>query len=297
MFDLPAACAEGLSARRADGSITVTDGKQPVLRYRFGDAPFKPYIKTLYSPAGVQVLRDSPHDHIHHRGAMFALFVDGVDFWTERPASGKQQSVEIVGLSSAVKENLAQANWTEKLRWIAPEAKRPLVVETRAIEVFRGESIGATLVDWRSLLAAGPGREVITITGTHYDGLGLRFIESMDDTGEFLYAAGEPGPVVRGAERVTRSRWAAYTAPADGKGVTVALFAHPSNPRAPAGMFTMPRHFAYLSATPNVWKNPMEVKQGEPVALHYAIALWDGKTPREAIESLYQQWLKLVGDE
>ena len=47
----------------------------------------KPYADQLFSPAGVQVLRDSPLDHKHHHGLMYALAVDGVNFWEEFASS------------------------------------------------------------------------------------------------------------------------------------------------------------------------------------------------------------------
>lgn len=302
-FAAPVDAAEPSEAKQRvsteiDGprQLTLMDrDRRRMLVYRPGGASFKPYIKELHTPAGIQILRDSPPDHVHHRGAMFGLFVDGVDFWTEREVSGRQERVALNWASAGANDGRGLSGWTEKLHWIGPGASKPLAVETRSIFSTDGAA-DARLVDWRSRLEPGPQREVITLTGTHYDGLGLRFVASMDGSGEFLYADGEPGPVVRGAERVTRTRWAAYTAPVDGKPVTVALFGDPDNPRAPAGMFTMPRPFAYLSATPNVWKKPMQVKRGEPVELHYAIALWDGKAPRAAIDRLYQQWLQSTAE-
>ncbi len=95
---------------------------------------------------------------------------------------------------------------------------------------------------------------------------------------------------MRGTERVTASSWSAFTAQADGKEVTVALFDHPANPRHPAGMFTMFKPFSYLSATPNVWRNPMELEAGEILDLRYGVALWDGSPGREAVEKLYKEW-------
>ena len=54
-------------------SIWIQAGKSPVLQYRYGDVPFKPYIKELYTPGGLNILLDAPPDHLHHHGLMFAL--------------------------------------------------------------------------------------------------------------------------------------------------------------------------------------------------------------------------------
>jgi hypothetical protein len=98
--------------------------------------------------------------------------------------------------------------------------------------------------------------------------------------------------VVRGTERLTPDRWCAYTAKADGKEVTVAIFDSPDNPRHPNRVFTMTRPFAYLSATLNLWKEPMKLDVSKPLALCYGVAVWDGTVKRADIESLYKQWVK-----
>ena len=108
--------------------------------------------------------------------------------------------------------------------------------------------------------------------------------------GRFFNADDKPGEVVRGDERLTPVKWCAYTAKADGKPVTVAVFDHPKNPRYPAKMFTMTKPFAYLSATGNEWKEPITIKAGEPLNLRYGVAVWDGevdkKTSRKVVPAL-----------
>jgi len=132
------------------------------------------------------------------------------------------------------------------------------------------------------------------LTGEHYFGLGLRFVESMDRGGRFLNAEGSAGESVRGSERLTPAKWCAYTATADGHPVTVAVFDHPSNPRHPARMFTMTPPFAYIAATLNLWKEPMTLKAGEVLELIYGIALWDGELQPAEIERVYRLWVQTV---
>ncbi len=99
------------------------------------------------------------------------------------------------------------------------------------------------------------------LSGSHYHGLGLRFVRSMDATGEFRNPDNDPGVIFRGEERLTRSRWCAYTAQADGKTVTAAMFDHPDNPRYPATWFTMAKPFAYMSATLRLHEEPLKVSR------------------------------------
>ncbi len=129
----------------------------------------------------------------------------------------------------------------------------------------------------------------MTLSGSHYFGLGMRFLESMDKIGWFRNADDRPGEVVRGDERLVQSAWCAYSAEANGKPVTVAMFDHPHNPR-PAMWFTMAKPFAYLSATLNLHEQPLIVSSGEPLLLRYGVALWDGRISSESIDRFYHRW-------
>jgi hypothetical protein len=281
-----------LKASRDASLVTVVAGEKQVLTYRHGDAPFKPYIRTLSTPSGIQVLRDSPSDHVHHRGIMFAVEANKADFWAETDKSGKQ--VPDGGVEAA-EEPGRTIRIAQKLKWIPAGGQKPVLVEDRSISVYAGVP-GATLLTWRTRIKPAEGVETVSITGSHYQGLGMRFVTSMDGPDTFLHASGAVGPVVRGSEHVTPSSWSAYAGSVEGKPVTAALFDHPKNARAPAGMFTMFKPFSYLSATPNVWKQPLELKAGETLDLRYGVAVLDGAAGREQLESLHKAWLALAGE-
>lgn len=266
----------------------------PAFAYAHGGTLVKPYVKELFSPAGVNVLLDSPSDHIHHHGLMFALAADGVDFWAEQKVFGRQRSVRFGELSPRRDGATLLSGLAETLDWIAPKDPKPLVREAREVEVAADPALGATLVTWRSRVEAAPGRASVKLTGSHYFGLGMRFIRSMDNAGPFFTAKGPvDGEVVRGDERLTPGTWCAYTAAADGKPVTVAMFDHPKNPR-PALWFTMGKPFAYLAATMNLHREPMTLEAAKPLSLVYGVAVWDGKVEAAAIEKLYRRWLDLA---
>ena len=74
-------------------SVNLDGGR--VLEYRWQKPLFKPYIKTLCTPKGVNVLLDSPEDHIHHHGLMFAVNADGVNFWEESADTGRQSQKNV----------------------------------------------------------------------------------------------------------------------------------------------------------------------------------------------------------
>jgi len=265
-------------------SIQLAD--RPLLTYRFAEVPFKPYLQTLLTPGGLNVLREAPSDHLHHHALMFAIHAGGIDFWSETPACGKQ-------IHAAFDEAAAdRAGFAEQLDWVAPKESSPLMREHRAITAF--DEPGVSLLAWATSLEAGPGRASVPLTGEHFEGLGMRLPPSMDHVAEFFGADPDaPRDNVRGEEYVFPSRWVAVTGLVDGKPVTVALFDSPGNPR-PARWFTMAKDFAYMSATLNLYKEPMTLEAGKPLRLLYGVAAWDGKRRPDEIQKVYERWLELV---
>jgi hypothetical protein len=274
------------------GVSAIRAGDRTLLEYRTKAAPMKPYVQKLFTPSGVQILRDSPFDHKHHHALMFAIGVDGVNFWEEAAASGSEKPRDPLGTVTARVLDTSCAEILQTLDWIDVHGKQ-LLVEKRMVGAVDTKIAGpVTLVLWTTELSTAPGVEAVKLDGHHYYGLGMRFLTSMDSGGRFFNAAKQPGDVVAGSERLVAAKWCAYTARAAGKPVTVAIFDHPSNPRHPNRMFTMSPPFAYLSATLNLWKEPMELKAGAKLKLSYAVAAWDGETSAEQIETLYEKWSK-----
>lgn len=273
-------------------SIVSSDGA-PLVTYAFGGVPFKPYVKELFTPGGVQILRDSPFDHKHHHSLMFALSADGVDFWSETPQCGKQVHRGLNEGHGPLPPGPGTVAFTEEIQWQSPD-KKAVLNEKRTITACPDDRPRVSLFTWRTQLTPAEGKASVTLSGAHYVGLGMRFLTSMDKGGRFLLPDGKQGDVVRGTERVGPARWCAYSASAGGKPVTAALFDHPRNARHPAPMFTMTSPFAYLSATLNLWKEPLTISAGKPVALIYGVAAWDGEVEAARIESVYQRWLENV---
>jgi len=157
--------------------------------------------------------------------------------------------------------------------------------------VCRPKDLDVTILSWQSSLSLPAGKQSATLTGSHYFGLGVRFLESMDVGGQFRNAAGEAGEIVRGDERLTRANWCALTAEADGKPVTIAMFGHPDNVRHPTQWFTMAKPFAYMSATLNLHREPLELTTGKQLVLRYGVSVWDGRAEKSIIEKAYKWWV------
>jgi len=274
-------------------AASIYEGSSVLLRYPYRDVPFKPYVQQLYTSGGINILRDAPHDHLHHHALMYAIAVDGVNFWEEQNAPGRQQHRSFTDVKIDEQGKRPYAGFTEQLDWINPRSKELMLKESRTLEACKLSNVDATFLKWQSRFTVPKGKDAVTLSGSHYFGLGMRFLISMDTGGQFRNAAGRAGEVVRGDERITRARWCAYTAEADGKPVTLAMFGHPDNVRDPTHWFTMSKPFAYLSATLNLYRDPLTITAEKPLVLRYAVALWDGKVQDSRIEQAYDQWLKL----
>ncbi len=272
-------------------AVSINRGQHNLLCYRYDDVPFKPYVQQLYSPGGINVLRDAPHDHLHHHALMYAVAVDGVNFWEEQTEPGRELHKRFDDMRIDKNGDTNQAGFAEQLDWINPRSGELLLKEHRKITVCQLEDVKATLLSWQTSLGVPPGKKLLTLSGSHYFGLGMRFLESMDKGGEFLNAAGQSGDIVRGTERISRADWCAYTAEADGKPVTIAMFGYPENVRHPTHWFTMTAPFAYMAATLNLYKEPLEVNSDKPLVLRYAVAVWDGRIDKSKIDQVYHLWI------
>ncbi|MHC4583414.1 MAG: DUF6807 domain-containing protein [Planctomycetota bacterium] len=274
-----------------ENAVSTHTGSRVLMRYNYENVPFKPCMHELFSPRGVNVLRDAPADHLHHHALMYAIAVDGVNFWEEQQAPGRQAHRSFANIRIDKQGNVPGASFTEQLNWVNPRSKELMLKEQRTIKVCQPDYFKVTLLSWQSRFGVPSGKESVTLSGSHYFGLGMRFVESMDTGGTLLNAEGKAGETVRGDERIVRANWCAYTAKANSKIVTVAMFGHPNNLRHPTHWFTMTKPFAYLSATLNLHREPLKVLSGKPLDLRYAVAVWDNRIKEEQIEKVYDWWV------
>ena len=298
-----------------DQDVTMQVRGRTIATYRATPAPNRPFLRELWTPGfGIQVLRDSPFDHRHHHGMMFALSVDGRDFWCDTPtgAIGRQvpKPLEDVQLGGAA--DTSRVTFTQPLDWTAPDGTVPLH-ERRTITAFADPKIDApktpipgadpnkinvTLLTWRSILSV-PGSKPVKLGGSDFSGLGTRFVVSMDGKGKFFNSEGHesstPGPDGQAIDnkRVTQSKWCAYTATADNRLVTIAMFHHPKNPTHYFCHLHILNGFAFLTGALGVDQKPIEVKPGTPLDLRFGIALWDGEVDKDRVEAVYQKWVEL----
>jgi len=121
-----------------------------VYRQKLENNTFKPCVDVLCTPSGRNILRDSPWDHIHHHALMFAIGVNGVDFWGEFDDTRGKQIASSVGKFSemiwqkAGEYRQQQVDITD-LDWVIPDGT-VVLEETRKIRVERYHDKDVTLL-------------------------------------------------------------------------------------------------------------------------------------------------------
>lgn len=264
--------------RAADGPLVAMWMKEP--------NPNKPYIAQLFAPGEkpVPLLADSPPDHFHHHGLMFALSVDDTDLWAEKGINnaGRQEVAETVAA-------LAGDGFAQRLRWLATDGM-PLLDESRRVRV-RAKGKGADAMhwlDWETTLTPAAGRDKVRLSGAHYFGLGMRFLPEWAGKGEFIWSDAATPPAI-GGEKVATGDWCAVRCTIEGYPVTVLMLAHPANPR-PGEWFTMSKPFCYLSATLNLKNEPFTLTTGQSWTLRYSLAVLSTPADHPRLSSIAAAW-------
>ena len=135
--EITAAEPAALKLVEGPGGVTIRAGDRTVLEYRTTPSPMKPYVRELFSPGGVQVVRDAVPDHKHHHGLMFAVGVNGVNFWEETPTAGTEKPrgrlLHVDGFDSSTPP---ARRFIQTLDWTDAHGKQ-LLVERREVEAVR----------------------------------------------------------------------------------------------------------------------------------------------------------------
>jgi hypothetical protein len=268
------------------GTLEVRYKGRKLLVYAFATNQFKPYVRELYTLRGENVLRDAPPDHLHHHGMMYAVYVNGINFWEERGQPGIQQSVTLPW------QDRLRPGWVQcrhAVHWVAPtNTASPLLVENRVLSLKVDESSQEVALRWDSFFTA---RQAVKIHGPNYDGLGLRLPESFNHVATFQNSANRPY-TGKNTQNVITAQWTSVSGTLDGRAVMLVLFGRKANAGGDASFFTMLDPFAYLSATQGLDKAPLEYKAGDEFNLSYLLTIYSERKPAEFIQHRGELWEK-----
>lgn len=276
---------------------TITFNDKPIMVYSFSKEKSKPYVKELYTLTGDNILRDSPPDHVHHRGLMYAIKVNGTNFWEEQSGHGIERAIHtskpMLGTNTA---GVPEAAIHQTIHWLSPSdasltetTPAALLIEQRTLTLSVNETIHEVALQWKSVFKVG--KKDVVLGGANYHGLGMRFQQPLDPVAEHFFPEGRPD--LSGTKQdVSQHKWEAVRFDVPGHAATLALFGHPSNAGGDAYYFSMHSPFAYLSATQKLESKPLTYPSGARFQLKYLITLYPEIKTAEALEQRMQQWRK-----
>ena len=279
-----------LEAGLATNAWVVSHQGQPLLRYVFNPRQNKPYVAELSAPGGRNLLRDAPFDHLHHHGLMYAIKVNGLNFWEEVSGNG----VERVVATSAT-ESGGAATLRQVIHWVAPPdafladtTPAALLVEHRTLVLTVDAAAHESALVWTAEFVVGQKTNDVTLTGATYHGLGMRFRQDLDQLANHSYAGRKPDLVNR--QEVSPARWASVSFAAPDQPATIALVPHPTNARGDGAFFSMITAFPYLSATQRLDQEPLVYHRGDKFTVRYLVVLYPEIKSTEAIEARARRW-------
>jgi hypothetical protein len=279
---------------------TIRYKNQKVLVYSFAPDKFKSYVKELYTLKGDNILRDAPHDHLHHHALMYAVRVNGLNFWEETSGCAVEKSIGTpkieLGFTACGREEVPQATLSHELRWVAaqdaflPNTNRvTLLVEHRKLVLTLNPALQEVALEWKSQFEVGTKTNTVVLTGTTYNGLGMRFQQNLDALAVHSIGGLQPD-LANNRQDISAAPWAAVSFDAPGHPATIALAGHPSNARGDATFFSMLTPFAYLSATQALNQEPLIYHAGDKFELNYLVLLYPEAKPSDTLRKHIEAW-------
>lgn len=262
-----------------DHQIEFREGDALAGVYQLQD-PFKPHFNELRTPAGHSVTMVSPGDHRHHKGLMFALKCDDLNFWEEEPGSGH------CGIQEIRETKLLENGFEQELLWREESGELQTYHETRTITSQHDPTNNGFVWTWGTKRTALRDHRLVKSGWTlkledgrqiNYHGLGIRL------PWMWAYGDGKMGSLVAGEDALTDleasgrhdaslSMWGII----DGIWQRTEARVTISQPHGFA-WFALRSGFAYLSTGPTI-EEELEVPTGQTFTESYTVLIQDQPT-------------------
>lgn len=288
--------SQGVAFELKNNYVEILYNNKRLMIYTYDTSQFKPYVKELYTLDGRNVLLDAPPDHLHHHGLMYAITVNGINFWEESKNPGIEFPVSMTGpeTSTGATEGV---KFTHTIHWVsqtnrakATNQESALLIEKRTLKLSVDKKAREVHLDWTGDFTVPNNIDKVTLTGTDYHGLGIRFPRAFDKTARHFNQKNLPYPTA-GKRDLIEAQWAAITTEFENKPLTIAVITH-STVKGRSVFFSMTDPFAYLSATQGINKEPMIYKGGDKFSVRYLIIVSEKELKPSEIEKRMVDWLK-----
>ena len=309
--------AEGVQISQLADRFRVEINGQLFTEYRYKDV-VKPYCYPILGPSGAAMTRKWPqenvpgeeHDHPHHTGLWFGhQNVNGDNFWTVTPGSGKEVQEKIV----SVKSGKDAGSFTTQNKWVG-KSGAVVLTDERTLRFYNRPD--ARVMDFEITLTASEGDVTF---GDEKDGLmAIRVPESMRalqpkgnaGDGHIVLSSGvsDDGKSTAAAKAAKkeaqtwgkRAEWVDYYGPVEDKTVGIAIFDHPSNPRHPTswhvrdyGLFAAnPFGKSYFEGLPDKHAGDLKLPKGQSLTFRYRFYFHEGDTKQAKVAEQYQEFAK-----
>lgn len=297
------AAAEGVQITKLEDRLRIEINGELFSEYHFKDVS-RPFLYPIYGPDHLPMTRDWPmkegeneeHDHKHHRSLWFAHEINGVDFWSEEPRSGRTVHDGFTKISSGRDSGVIRC----RNKYVAKDGK-VICTDDRLIRIYNRPD--ERLLDFEVTVHASKGKLVFEDSkeGT----MALRLNETMR-LAPNKFNQGKPTGHIVNSEGVRdgetwgkRADWVDYQGPVQGKLVGVAMFDHPSNPRHPTWWHV--RDYGLFAANPfglhDFEKKPagsgaFPVPAGKSVTFRYRIYFHRGDEKEAKVAEHYRDYAK-----
>jgi hypothetical protein len=258
----------------------------PAWTLEYATAP-KPYFHPVRTPSGLLLSLLEPADHLWHRGLWFTIkFVNGDNFWEERPPFGTQRVAGIPEIHHPAPDD---TELRLALDWLLPDSEDRVIAERRTIRSRATED--AIVIDWSTTLT--PDRDVTLdrtpyTTWGGYGGLSFRGSRSWL-VNRFLL----PDGPVDGRPAGQAGPWCEMSGPVDGGpdlSAGLAMLDHPDNPRYPTPWYAGGAGSGNFLNAALLFHEPMALGAGEPLALRYRVLIHDGAWEADRLRAEHDRW-------
>jgi hypothetical protein len=274
------------------GTLTLKDGRNDVLTYRFGDQlkeGIDPkyvrscYIHPLFSPDGRALTYDFPTDHPHHHGVFWTWPVvktRGQDTQTWHPASPSLRQHFVRWLKREAKKDAAELSVENVWKLDGREVVAREIVN---LDVHAADRIGRAIDLELRLEAVGGSLELQGASDQNkgYGGLCLRGAEM------FVGAALTTDQGVQKEDAVNTSfRWADLST----RELGVAVFVSVDHPGFPVAWLIRNSYGGVLNPS---WPGlkPAVLQPEKPVVLRYRLYIHRGDAAAGGVGEAYQRYL------
>lgn len=250
MISCLSVCAEELQLTETDDTIRITLRGKPVLEYVKTARPVPKgieqyfsrsgYIHPVYTPTGQEISGDYPVDHAHQHALFFAwtkskFAKQKIDFWNQAKQLAGVEFREITNISRAEKH----VSFTAKQAFTVGTGKD----KVDALDELWTVTVHLTpedhfLFDIESVQTCASEKPLI-LEEHHYGGMAFRgnieWLKEKDapafNRGDLVFLTSEGKGRLEGNH--TRPNWVALSGSLEKQKVSLSVFCHPKNFRAP----------------------------------------------------------------